>query len=141
MSLQVLPKGEIPHTRHVKGSNYALIGVFADRLPGRAIIICCIDNLVKVRRPPFRSILTCDAKSPLFTSRGRATIMCCTDNSIGCSRLPLLQRLHVCVMGNLMNSFAMSAWHQQDATRAGAAGDAANGVADQPSALDAAPTC
>lgn len=45
---QVLPKGEIPHTRHVRGSNYVLIGVFEDRLPGRAIVICVIDNLVKV---------------------------------------------------------------------------------------------
>jgi N-acetyl-gamma-glutamyl-phosphate reductase len=46
--VQVLPKGEIPHTRHVRGSNYVLIGVFEDRLPGRAIVICVIDNLVKV---------------------------------------------------------------------------------------------
>ena len=46
---QVLPKGEIPHTRHVRGSNFVLIGVFEDRLPGRAIIICVIDNLVKVQ--------------------------------------------------------------------------------------------
>ena len=44
----MLPKGEVPHTRHVRGSNYALIGVFEDRLPGRAIVICVIDNLVKV---------------------------------------------------------------------------------------------
>jgi hypothetical protein len=46
---QVLPKGEIPHTRHVRGSNFVLMGVFEDRLPGRAIIICVIDNLVKVQ--------------------------------------------------------------------------------------------
>lgn len=48
MCAQVLPKGEIPHTRHVRGSNFVLIGVFEDRLPGRAIVICVIDNLVKV---------------------------------------------------------------------------------------------
>ncbi len=93
MSLQVLPKGEIPHTRHVKGSSYALIGVLADRLPSRAFIICCIDNLFKVRRPPFRDIFTRDAKCLLLTSRCRATIMCCTYNSDRCSRLPLLQQL------------------------------------------------
>jgi len=45
--VKVLPKGQIPHTRHVRGSNYALIGVFEDRIPGRAILICVIDNLVK----------------------------------------------------------------------------------------------
>ena len=49
---QVLPKGEIPHTRHVRGSNFVLMGVFEDRLPGRAIVICVIDNLVKVAASP-----------------------------------------------------------------------------------------
>ena len=49
---QVLPKGEIPHTRHVRGSNFVLMGVFEDRLPARAIVICVIDNLVKVAASP-----------------------------------------------------------------------------------------
>ena len=40
-------QGEVPHTRHVVGSNYNLIGIFPDRIPGRAIIISVIDNLVK----------------------------------------------------------------------------------------------
>ena len=31
----------------MRGSNYCLIGVFADRIPGRAIVISAIDNLVK----------------------------------------------------------------------------------------------
>jgi N-acetyl-gamma-glutamyl-phosphate reductase len=31
----------------VRGSNFTLIGVVADRLKGRAIIISAIDNLVK----------------------------------------------------------------------------------------------
>jgi N-acetyl-gamma-glutamyl-phosphate reductase len=31
----------------VRGSNYCLINVFADRVPGRAIVIAVIDNLVK----------------------------------------------------------------------------------------------
>lgn len=43
----LLEKGQVPHTRHVRGSNYCLINVFPDRIPGRAIIISVIDNLVK----------------------------------------------------------------------------------------------
>ncbi|XP_024364146.1 probable N-acetyl-gamma-glutamyl-phosphate reductase, chloroplastic [Physcomitrium patens] len=43
----VLEKGIAPHTRHVRGSNYCLMNVFEDRIPGRAIIISVIDNLVK----------------------------------------------------------------------------------------------
>jgi len=43
----VLPEGAIPHTRHVRGSNHCLIGVVADRLPGRVILLSVIDNLVK----------------------------------------------------------------------------------------------
>jgi N-acetyl-gamma-glutamyl-phosphate reductase len=31
----------------VRGSNQCHIGVFADRLPGRVIVISAIDNLVK----------------------------------------------------------------------------------------------
>ena len=34
-------------TRHVRGSNFCLIGVFADRLAGRAILLSAIDNLVE----------------------------------------------------------------------------------------------
>ncbi|HTI85752.1 MAG TPA: N-acetyl-gamma-glutamyl-phosphate reductase [Alphaproteobacteria bacterium] len=45
--VKVLPAGVTPATRHVRGSNFCHIGVFADRLPGRAIIISVIDNLVK----------------------------------------------------------------------------------------------
>ena len=43
----VLPMGEMPHTRHVRGSNYCRMGVVADRREGRAIIISVLDNLVK----------------------------------------------------------------------------------------------
>ena len=43
----ILPEGEVPATRHVRGSNYTLIGVVADRVKGRAIIISALDNLVK----------------------------------------------------------------------------------------------
>jgi len=45
--VHVLPFGETPHTRHVRGSNYAFIGVAKDRIPGRAIIVSALDNLVK----------------------------------------------------------------------------------------------
>ena len=45
--VRIVPKGVAPATRHVRGSNHCLIGVFADRLPGRAIIVSVIDNLVK----------------------------------------------------------------------------------------------
>jgi N-acetyl-gamma-glutamyl-phosphate reductase len=45
--VRVTAEGTGPSTRHVKGSNMALIGVFADRVPGRAIIVSVIDNLVK----------------------------------------------------------------------------------------------
>ena len=37
----------MPATRHVRGSNHCLIGVFRDRIEGRAIILSVIDNLVK----------------------------------------------------------------------------------------------
>ncbi len=45
--VRVLPLGSVPATRHVRGSNLCLIGVVADRLPGRAMIVSVIDNLVK----------------------------------------------------------------------------------------------
>ena len=43
----VVPEGIAPATRHVRGSNNCLIGVFAGRLPGRAVVLSAIDNLVK----------------------------------------------------------------------------------------------
>src|SRR5206468_4943390 len=39
--------GEMPQTRHVRGSNLTFIGVAKDRVPGRAIIGAALDNLVK----------------------------------------------------------------------------------------------
>ena len=45
--VRVLPEGTMPATQHVRGSNYCVIGVFADRIPGRAIVIAALDNLVK----------------------------------------------------------------------------------------------
>lgn len=43
----LLPEGQVPATQHVRGSNHFLVNVFADRLPGRAIVIGALDNLVK----------------------------------------------------------------------------------------------
>ncbi len=45
--VHVLPFGETPQTRHVRGSNMTFIGVAQDRVAGRAIIISALDNLVK----------------------------------------------------------------------------------------------
>jgi N-acetyl-gamma-glutamyl-phosphate reductase len=39
--------GEVPSTRHIRGSNFCHIGVVADRLPGRVIVIAALDNLTK----------------------------------------------------------------------------------------------
>lgn len=43
----VLPLGQVPQSRHVKGSNNVQIGVVPDRVTGRAIVISTLDNLVK----------------------------------------------------------------------------------------------
>ena len=40
-------KGTLPSTQFVRGSNYCLLGVYPDRIPGRAIVVSAIDNLVK----------------------------------------------------------------------------------------------
>ncbi|WP_426165177.1 N-acetyl-gamma-glutamyl-phosphate reductase [Sandarakinorhabdus sp. DWP1-3-1] len=45
--VHLLPEGVAPATRMVRGSNHAVVNVFADRVPGRAIVIAAIDNLVK----------------------------------------------------------------------------------------------
>lgn len=45
--LIVLPFGETPSTRHVRGSNYAHVGVVGDRAQGRATIVAVLDNLTK----------------------------------------------------------------------------------------------
>jgi len=45
--VHVVEEGTIPATQHVRGSNFCHIGVFADRIRGRAIVISAIDNLVK----------------------------------------------------------------------------------------------
>jgi len=45
--ITVLPMGEAPSTRHIRGSNFCHIGVVADRIAGRVIVIAALDNLTK----------------------------------------------------------------------------------------------
>lgn len=45
--LHVLPFGELPQMKHIRGSNYCHLGVSGDRLPGRAIVVAVLDNLTK----------------------------------------------------------------------------------------------
>ena len=45
--IQMLPFGEAPSTHHVRGSNFCHIGVVADRIERRAIVIGALDNLTK----------------------------------------------------------------------------------------------
>jgi N-acetyl-gamma-glutamyl-phosphate reductase len=45
--VRIVEEGVIPATQHVRGSNFCHVGVFADRLEGRAIVVSAIDNLVK----------------------------------------------------------------------------------------------
>lgn len=43
----VLPKGQVPAMKDVRGSNFCHIGVAADRRAGRTIVFACLDNLTK----------------------------------------------------------------------------------------------
>ena len=45
--LEVLPFGEHPSIRHIRGSNFCHVGVVADRREGRAIVVAALDNLTK----------------------------------------------------------------------------------------------
>ena len=45
--IEVLPYGEAPSTRHIRGSNFCHIGVTGDRVEGRAIVVAALDNLIK----------------------------------------------------------------------------------------------
>jgi N-acetyl-gamma-glutamyl-phosphate reductase len=45
--VHVVAPDVVPATRHVRGSNQCLIGVYADRVPNRAILVVAIDNLIK----------------------------------------------------------------------------------------------
>jgi len=41
------PDGVMPASQYVRGSNKVMLGVFADRVPGRVILMSTLDNLVK----------------------------------------------------------------------------------------------
>ena len=43
----MLPFGQTPSTRHIRGSNFCHISVAPDRIEGRAIVIAALDNLTK----------------------------------------------------------------------------------------------
>ena len=45
--IRVYPAGELPEVKHVAGSNYVGIGVVVDERLNRAVVVSCIDNLVK----------------------------------------------------------------------------------------------
>ncbi len=45
--VHVAAPGVAPSTRYVRGSNHCVIGVFADRVAGRAIVLAVADNLMK----------------------------------------------------------------------------------------------
>jgi N-acetyl-gamma-glutamyl-phosphate reductase len=45
--VHVLPFRTLPQTRHVRGCNMTFIGVTADRIAGRAVIVSALDNLTK----------------------------------------------------------------------------------------------
>jgi N-acetyl-gamma-glutamyl-phosphate reductase len=45
--VRLLPLGQYPNVRNVRGSNFCDIGVYADPRTGRVIVVTAIDNLVK----------------------------------------------------------------------------------------------
>ncbi len=45
--VRLLPAGQFPNVRNVRGSNFCDIGVYADGRTGRAVVVTAIDNLVK----------------------------------------------------------------------------------------------
>jgi N-acetyl-gamma-glutamyl-phosphate reductase len=45
--VRILPLGQFPNVRNVRGSNFCDIGIYADQRTGRAVVVTAIDNLVK----------------------------------------------------------------------------------------------
>jgi N-acetyl-gamma-glutamyl-phosphate reductase len=45
--VKIIEAGPPPSTHQVRGSNLCMIGVYASRIPGQAILVSAIDNLVK----------------------------------------------------------------------------------------------
>ena len=45
--VRVYEAGTLPEIKHVAGSNYVGLGIVADERLNRAVVVSCIDNLVK----------------------------------------------------------------------------------------------
>jgi N-acetyl-gamma-glutamyl-phosphate reductase len=45
--IRICPKGKLPNTKNVRGSNYCDVGVKVNEADGRTVIVTAIDNLVK----------------------------------------------------------------------------------------------
>jgi N-acetyl-gamma-glutamyl-phosphate reductase len=45
--VRIYPKGKLPNTKDVRGSNFCDVGVASSESDGRAVIVTAIDNLVK----------------------------------------------------------------------------------------------
>ena len=45
--IRVYDEGTLPEIKHVAGSNYVGIGIVVDERLNRAVIVSCLDNLVK----------------------------------------------------------------------------------------------
>jgi N-acetyl-gamma-glutamyl-phosphate reductase len=45
--VHVMPFGQVPQSRHVRASNNCQVGVVADRIDGRVIVLSTLDNLMK----------------------------------------------------------------------------------------------
>jgi N-acetyl-gamma-glutamyl-phosphate reductase len=45
--IRIYPKGKVPNTKDVRGSNYCDIGVVANESDSRGVVVTAIDNLVK----------------------------------------------------------------------------------------------
>ena len=45
--VHILDEGQVPQTRHIRGSNHCQIGIFADRTANSAVIVSVLDNLTK----------------------------------------------------------------------------------------------
>jgi N-acetyl-gamma-glutamyl-phosphate reductase len=45
--IRIYPKGKLPNTKDVRGSNFCDIGITVNEADGRAVIVTAIDNLVK----------------------------------------------------------------------------------------------
>lgn len=45
--VHMAPEGINPATQYVRGSNNVMLGTYADRVPGRVILVSTLDNLVK----------------------------------------------------------------------------------------------